>query len=106
MSSTSFTLEYALSLIVTLVVIQLLVQKNPSMNKVVVVIGGLVVAYIALIIINFVLPKADEVGKDMYQYSLYSIMNNFNNTGYLHVWPPILAVLIIFVVLLYNRNLG
>ena len=72
MSSTSFTLEYALSLIVTLVVIQLLVQKNPSMNKVVVVIGGLVVAYIALIIINFVLPKADEVGKDMYQYSYHN----------------------------------
>ena len=106
MSNTNFTLEYALSLIVTLIVIQLLLKNNPSMSKVSVVIGGLVVAYVSLVIIHFILPKADEVGKDMYQYSMYSIMNNFNNTGYLHVWPPILAVLIIFVVLLYNRNLG
>ena len=57
MSNTNFTLEYALSLIVTLIVIQLLVQRNPSMSKVSVVIGGLVVAYVSLVIIHFISDK-------------------------------------------------
>jgi hypothetical protein len=101
-----FSFEYAVSIIVTLVVMSMLIKKNPSMNSVIVVIGGLAIAYVTLVIMNYLFPYINKIAANVYQYFVYSIMSNFNNLGYLHVWPPILAVLIVFVVLLYNRNLG
>jgi hypothetical protein len=101
-----FSFEYAVSIIVTLVVMSMLIKKNPSMNSAIIVIGGLAVAYVTLVIMNYLFPYINQIAANVYQYFVYSIMSNFNNLGYLHVWPPILAVLIVFVVLLYNRNLG
>ena len=105
-SNIDFSFEYAVSIIVTLVVMSMLLKRTPTMNSAVVVIGGLAVAYITLVIMNYLFPKVNKVAQNVRQYFVYSIMTNFNNLGYLHVWPPILAVLIVFVVLLYNRNLG
>ena len=55
---------------------------------------------------NNIFPHVNKTASDVGQYYQYQWMNNFNSTGYVHVWPPILAVLIVFVVLLYNRQLG
>ena len=101
-----FSFEFAVSTIVTVVVATILLKKNPKMSTIVVVIGGLVVSYITLQVVNFLFPQINKVANNIWQYFVYSLMTNFNNMGYLHVWPPIFAVLIILVVLLYNRNLG
>ena len=101
-----FSFEFAVSTIVTLVVMTMMIRKNPQLSTVIIVIAGLAISYIALQVVNFLFPQINKVASSVYQYFLYTIMTNFNNLGYLHVWPPIMAVLIIFVVLLYNRNLG
>lgn len=101
-----FSFEFAVSIIVTLVVMTIMVKKNPDMSSVIIVVSGLAIAYITLQLVNFLFPQVNKVANNVYQYIIYSFMSNFNNLGYLHVWPPIMAVLIIFVVLLYNRNLG
>ncbi len=101
-----FSFEFAVSTIITLVVMTMMIRKNPQLSTVIIVIAGLAISYIALQIVNFLFPQINKVASSVYQYFLYTIMTNFNNLGYLHVWPPIMAVLIIFVVLLYNRNLG
>lgn len=101
-----FSFEFAVSTIVTLVVMTMMIRKNPQLSTVIIVIAGLAISYIALQVVNFLFPQINKVASNVYQYFLYTIMTNFNNLGYLHVWPPIMAVLIIFVVLLYNRNLG
>jgi ABC-type Fe3+-siderophore transport system permease subunit len=105
-NNTDFTFEYAVSIIITLVVCSITIQRSPKMNTFVVILLGLIVSYISLIIINFLFPQINKLFYNIYQYILYMFMNNFNNTGYIHVWPPVLAVLIIFIVLLYTKNLG
>jgi ABC-type Fe3+-siderophore transport system permease subunit len=101
-----FSFEFAVSIIVTLVVMTIMIKKNPDLSSVIIVVSGLAISYITLQLVNFLFPQINTVANNTYQYILYSLMTNFNNLGYLHVWPPIMAVLIIFVVLLYNRNLG
>jgi len=105
-SNINFSLEYAISIVIILVVCNLLVKTAPKMNTIIVIIAGLFVGYISLLVINNLFPYINSSGSSMYQYYMYQVMNNFNSMGYLHIWPPILAVLIIFIVLLYNKNLG
>lgn len=101
-----FSFEFAVAMIITLVVTSGMIKKNPDMSTIVVVISGLVISYISLVVVNFLFPQVNKVASNVWQYIIYTLMTNFNNLGYLHVWPPIFAVLIIMVVLLYNRNLG
>tara|TARA_B100001175_G_C19481572_1_gene627412 strand:- start:318 stop:653 length:336 start_codon:yes stop_codon:yes gene_type:complete len=105
-SNTDFSFEYAVSLIVTIVVCSNVLRNSPNMNTIAILLLGLVVAFITLTIINYLFPQINKLAYSIWQYILYMFMTNFNNMGYLHVWPPILAILIIFVVLLYNRSLG
>lgn len=105
-SNINFSLEYAISIVIILVVCNLLVKTAPKMSTVIVIIAGLFVGYISLLVMNNLFPFINSTGSNIYQYYMYQIMNNFNSMGYLHIWPPILAVLIIFIVLLYNKNLG
>ena len=103
-SNIDFSFEFAVTTIITLIVVTMMIRSNPDMSSIVVVVSGLVVAYISLMVVNFLFPQINKVASNVYQYIVYTIMTNFNNLGYLHVWPPIFAVLIIFVVLLYNRK--
>ena len=105
-TSTNFSFEYIISIIVVLVVCNLLVKSNPQMNTMIVIFAGLIVGFITLYIMNNLFPQLNKTASNVSDYYKYQWMNNFNSTGYIHVWPPILAVLIIFVVLLYNRQLG
>ena len=105
-TATNFSLEYAVSIIIILVVCNLLMKSNPEMNTMIVLLVGLVIGFISLLIMNKVFPNINKFGANIYQYYTYQIMNNFSDMGYIHVWPPILAILIIFIILLYNRQLG
>ncbi len=104
--NTNFTFEYAVSVVVVLVSCNYLLKNIPQMNSALVVIIGLLVGFASLMIMNTLFPKINTFGSNVYQYYSYQYLNNFNSMGYVHVWPPILAVLIIFIVLLYNRQLG
>lgn len=104
--NTGYGTEYFLSLIIVIVVCSFLFKGARQMNTVVVVIIGLFVGYISILLLKFLTPNITSIGTNLYLYYTYQIMNNFNSTGYVHVWPPILAVLIVFIILLYNRQLG
>ena len=51
-SNTSFNFEYALTIIIVLVVCNTLMKKSPQMSSAIVVITGLLVGYISLLLIN------------------------------------------------------
>ena len=105
-SNTSFNFEYALTIIIVLIVCNTLMKKSPQMSSAIVVITGLLVGYISLLLINKLLPNINSFALSIKQYYSHAIMSNFNQLGYLNIWHPILAVLIIFIILLYNKNLG
>jgi uncharacterized membrane protein YesL len=105
-SNINFSFQYAISIIVILVVCNALIKTNPNMSTVVIIIVGLLVGFISLKIINKVFPYMNQTGRSFYNYIEFSFLSNFTSMGYMHIWPPILAVLVVFVILLYNRNLG
>ena len=105
-SNTGLEIEYSITLIIVILVCYQLTKGNSQMNPVVVIIIGLIVAYVCMKLLKVVTPGINNLSTNLYLYTTYQIMNNFSNTGYYHVWPPILAVLVIFLVLLYNRQLG
>ena len=105
-SQVNFSFEYIVSIVITIIVCNLLVRSSPQMNTIIIVIAGLLVGFISLYIMNNFFPYLNIIANNIYNYYSYQVMNNFNSMGYMHVWPPILAVLVIFVILLYNRHLG
>jgi hypothetical protein len=105
-SNIGFSFEYAVSIIVIIIVCNILVKSSPNMNTLVVIVAGLLVGYIALYIMNNFFPYINQLASSIYQYYSYQFLSNHASMGYMHIWPPVLAVLIIFIILLYNRQLG
>ena len=102
----SFSFEYMVSIIVVIVVCNMLVKRSPQMNTIIVVVAGLFIGYITLYVMNNFFPYMNQLAYSIYQYYVYKITSSYTSMGYMHIWPPILAVLIIFIILLYNRQLG
>jgi ABC-type Fe3+-siderophore transport system permease subunit len=105
-SNITFNLEYSLSIIIIIIVTYFIIKKYPQMNIFIIIIIGLVVKWISLFFMNLLFPAVSETSVNIYQYALLRSMKNFTSTGYMHIWPPILAVLVIFIILIYNKKLG
>jgi len=93
------------TLIVVLAVCIYLMKSIPTLHPVLVVIVGLLVAYLVVTGVNFVFPSFVTTSENISQYVEYSLYSSFNDLGYLNVWPPIFAVMIIFIILLYNGQI-
>ncbi len=100
-----FTVNYAISLIIVLAVCVYLMKKMPTLNPTLVIVVGLLVAYLAITLINYTMPSFSITTSNMTDYIQYSIYSNFNDLGYFNIWPPILVVLILFIILLYNGQI-
>jgi hypothetical protein len=104
--NTNFSFEYIVSLIVVLVVCDLIIKAQPQLHLLIVLLCGLVTGYITLFFLNHFFPYFTTFFNQVGRYFEYSILNNYTNMGYAHVWPPIMAILLIFIILLYGRYLG
>lgn len=105
MAQTTFSLEYILSLIIVLVVSGIIQKSAPKTSTIIKIIIGLLTAYVSLFIFNLVLPRLNNVGSTVYNYSMNSMYGSINNTGYMQLYPPLFAVLIIFLILLYSGGI-
>lgn len=104
--NTSFSFEYAVSIIVVLLVCYILMKNNPQINTIIVIVAGLAVGYVTLFVMNNIFPNINKLAQDIYNYYTYQFTRNFDSMGYIHIWPPVFAILLIFIILLYNRQLG
>jgi hypothetical protein len=100
-----FTLNYVISLVIVLVICIYLMKSAPTLHPVLIVVIGLLVAYLVVSGVNFVFPTFTNTSENISQYVEYSLYSNFNDLGYLNLWPPLFAVLIIFIILLYNGQI-
>lgn len=105
MSQTSFSLEYIISIVVVMVVVGIIQKNAPNTSITIKLIVGLLVAYLTLFVLNFALPKLNNVGRNISNYSKNSMYGTINNTGFIQMYPPLFAVLIIFLVMLYSGNI-
>ena len=100
-----FTLNYVISLIVVLVVCIYLMKSVPTLHPMIVVVIGILVAYLVITGVNILFPTFINTSENVSQYVEYSLYSSFNDLGYLNVWPPLFAVMLVFIILLYNGQI-
>lgn len=98
-----FTFSEMLSIVFVVIVISILLKKAPQINTFVLVIVGVIVGYVFLIITNTVLPKLNEVYNNWREFVMYNYSAKVDNMGYIHIYPPLFFVFVLFLVLLYYR---
>jgi hypothetical protein len=99
-SNLSLTFEYELTTIIIIYVCTMMIKSNTNIG--IVVIVGLLVGLVSILILNFLLPKLNSIAFSVYQYLTLSGMTSFYSSGYMHVWPPILIVFVVFLILIFN----
>ena len=58
-----------------------------------------------IVLMNWMLPELNKKGNDISKYVENKTLGNINSTSYVEVFPPILALIVIFFVLLLNNNM-
>ncbi len=102
-----FNLEFIIALLVALYASYLVNHGTPNLNPFITfMLLPLTIAYIMVLIINNIWPGINAWGNRVYNYSENTVLSEINETGYIQLFPPILIVLIIFALMLYNRMLG
>lgn len=65
-----------------------------------------VIIYVTASLLQLVFPHLNQAADRVGGYLEQKSMNNIASMGYVTLFPPLMAVFVIFIVLLYNRNLG
>tara|TARA_B110000977_G_scaffold194561_1_gene271397 strand:- start:44 stop:364 length:321 start_codon:yes stop_codon:yes gene_type:complete len=106
MSETTFNLEYFLSIFTAMAAGYSVHRMAPSASGIIkFFVIPLIVAYASLTLFNIVLPRINKYGDLVGNYIEINALSSINSMNYLQVFPPILAVFLIFIVLIYNKNL-
>ncbi len=104
---TQFSLEYLVSVLAGLTAGYLVNRAQPRTNSAIkFFIVPLSVSYGVLMVVNALFPFLNQWGVIMRRYFEDKTLGEINDTGYMQIFPPLFAIFIVFIVLLYNRNLG
>lgn len=106
MAQTTFSLEYILSLVVAIGAYYLVGKSSQNLPLWVALLVGLFAGYISLLIFNTLIPSLNSYGTKVGNYVVSKSYSGMDNMNYFMVFPPLLAILIVFLVLLYNGSLG
>lgn len=106
MSLTTFNFEYVVSVGLALGGAYAVERFSPGMNPVIkFFVVPLFIAYITLKFINTLMPKVVQLADRVGAYVEDETLGEINSMGYMQIFPPIFAVFLIFVILVYNRNI-
>ena len=85
-----------------------LIQKSAPVTPAIVkfFLVPFVVIYVTASLLNLVFPHLNQYADRVGGYMEIKALNQIANTGYINLYPPLFGVALIFLVLLYNRNLG
>jgi hypothetical protein len=103
---TTFSPEYILSLLIALSSYYYINIYAPDSFVWLKIFAGLFFGYLSLLIFNSLFPSMNTIGFTIYRQLNNNIRTTINYLGYLYIFPPLLVVLIIFMVLLYSGQLG
>jgi len=106
MAQTTFSLEYILSLVIAILAYYLVNKSSNIVPLWVALLVGLFAGYVSLLIFNVTLPRLNYYGKEVSNYVVSKTYSGLDSMNYFMVFPPLFAILIVFLVLLYNGSLG
>lgn len=103
--NTSFSGEYIFSVVCGLTSVYLIERSAPRTHPLIkFFLIPLSVTYLILLVVNTIAPNFNKSTRKFKNYITDRTENNINSMGYIQIFPPLFAILIIFVILLYNRN--
>jgi|TARA_B110000037_G_C17041695_1_gene473938 hypothetical protein len=102
----TFSPEYILSLLIALSSYYYINIYSPNSFVWLKIFTGLFFGYLSLLIFNSLFPTMNSTGYTIYRQLSDNVRSSINYLDYLYVFPPLLVVLIIFMVLLYSGQLG
>ena len=102
---TTFSAEYVFSLICGLISVYLVERNAPTTHPLIkYFIIPIFITFLILLFLNTVAPQLNESSKKFNNYVTDKSTNSINSIGYIQIFPPLFAILIIFIILLYNHN--
>ncbi len=97
------TLAYILAILFGLLSAYLMNSVAPNMNPFVkFFIVPFLIIYIMLLLFRLLFPGINKFGRDMKNYISENASSDIHAMSYVEIFPPIFAVFIIIVVLLYT----
>ena len=103
MANITFTLAYVLATLLGLLSAYLMNIFSPNLNPLIkFFLLPILVIYIMFMVFRFLFPNLNDFGKGLKQYVDSRTENNINNTGYVEIFPPIFAVFLVIIILLYS----
>lgn len=97
------TLSYILAIILGLLAAYFLNNAAPTLNPFVkFFIVPFLVIYLALLLFRLIFPGINRFGKQVSNYVAENTAQDIHAMSYVEIFPPIFAVFIIIVVLLYS----
>lgn len=103
---TTFGGTYIASVFMGLCSAYLIHSYAPKTNSVIkFFVIPMLITYLMILFLNSVIPGLNESAKQFGLYITDRSLTNISSMGYIQIFPPLFAVLVIFIVLLYNRQL-
>jgi len=103
MFDAGMTLSYILAIIIGLLSAFLINKAAPNLNGFVkFFLVPFLVIYIMLVLFRLIFPGLNKFGKNFKNYVTDNTANDIHAMSYVEIFPPIFAVFIIIVVLLYT----
>ena len=102
-----FSLEYIISVGLALLT-SYLVAKNAPVISPFITYGllPLFVAFVSLQVINTSMPSINKSGNKIYSYIDNKTLGEIDKMGYVQIFPPLLAVAVLMIVLLFTGYLA
>jgi len=103
--NTEFNSEYIFSVICGLGSAYLIEKKAPGTHPIIkFFFVPILVTWLILMLINTTMPGLTRETRKFNNYVSSKTLDGIDKMQYLQVFPPLFAVLVIFIILLYNRN--
>ena len=102
---TTFSGEYVFSVICGLTSVYLIEENAPKTHPIIkFFLIPIFITYLILLLINTVAPGFNESTKKFNNYVSDKTETNINSMNYVTIFPPLFAIFIIFIILLFNHN--
>ena len=100
---TTFNLEYILSVGLALSGVYYIQSNYPNtMPFIKFFVIPFLIAFVALTIFNGLLKNLNNIGQKAFNFIENKSLNTIESSNYMQVFPPIMAVFVIFMIVLYN----
>lgn len=98
---------FMISFIISLILTYFIYSMYPEANKVILII--LVPTFLTFFlysIMSSIFPTVNEYYERVSDYGTSTVTRNMNSMGFYQIYPPVLFVLLLFVIFLYQRRMG